>query len=197
MTLAVHQPVEKGGQAAFTRMVTLATVLLLLLTATAAVTDLVYHKIYNWTTYPGILAALLVNSFERGWDEGSPGLEESLKGLALCGGLMLVSYVLFNVGGGDVKLMAMLGAFLGVEKGLEALLWTFVLGAAAGLATLIWRVGFFRLAAGTVRHVLLSLRLVKWLPLSDEERKQLAPPLYLAPSAVIAVVIVCFNLQSV
>ncbi|MGE5192083.1 MAG: prepilin peptidase [Deltaproteobacteria bacterium] len=179
--------------------ITLSTVLLLLLTATAAVTDVVYHKIYNWTTYPGIILALVVNFLQNGWDEGTtggPGLEDSLKGFALCGGLMLVSYVLFNVGGGDVKLMAMLGAFLGLEQGLEALLWTFVLGAAAGLAVLIWRVGLFRLVVGVVRHVLWSLRLVSWLPLSEAERAQLRPPLYLAPSAAIAVVIVSFKLLS-
>jgi len=173
---------------------TLSAALLVLLTAIAAVTDVVYHKIYNWTTYPGIIAALVVNTLENGWNDGYPGLEDSLKGLALCGGLMLVSFVLFGVGGGDVKLMAMLGAFLGLEKGVDALLWTFVLGAAAGLAVLIWRVGLWRLVTGTVRHVLWSLRLASWLPLSEAERRQLQPPLYLAPAAVIAVVIVCFDL---
>ena len=172
-----------------------STVLLLLLTATAAVTDLVYHKIYNWTTYPGIVAALIANFFENGWNDGYPGLEDSLKGFALCGGLMLVSFVLFGgIGGGDVKLMAMLGAFLGFEKGLDAFLWTFVLGAAAAIVVLIWRVGLFRLIAGSVRHVLWSLKLVSWLPLSESERKQLQPPLYLALSAAIAVVIVSFDL---
>ncbi len=175
-------------------VITLSTVLLLALTATAAVTDCVYHKIFNWTTYPGILAAFVVNFLDNGWDDEIPGLADSLKGFALCGGMMLVSYVLFNIGGGDVKLLAMLGAFLGLEKGVEALMWTFVLGAAAGLAVLIWRVGVVRLVAGSVRHVLLSLRLVSWLPLSETERQALRPPLYLAPAAAVAVVIVCFDL---
>ena len=178
-------------------MVTLSTVFLLLLTATAAVTDLRVHKIYNWTTYPGILLGLAVSLYESGWDDGlpgHPGLRDSLIGFAACGGLMLVSYVFFNVGGGDVKLISMIGAFLGLEKGVEVVLWTFVLGGAAGLALLIWRVGLLRLVAGTIRHVLWSLRLVSWLPLSEAERKQLQPSLYLAPSAVIAVVIVCFDL---
>src|SRR6478609_9232265 len=137
---------------------TASAALLVILTATAAVTDVVYHRIYNWITYPGIVLALAVNCLDNGWNDGYPGLEDSLKGFALCGGLMLVSFVLFRVGGGDVKLMAMLGAFLGLERGLDALLWTFVLGAAAGLAVLIWRVGLIRLVAGSVRHVLLSLR---------------------------------------
>ena len=175
--------------------ITLSTVLLLLLTATAAVTDVVNHKIYNWTTYPGIILALLVNYLERGWDTGDPGLADGLKGFAMCGGLLLAAFALnFEVGGGDVKLMAMIGAFLGLEKGIEALLWTFVLGGAAGVAVLIWRVGLFRLVSGTVRHLLWSLRLGNWLPLAEEERRQLQPPLFLAPSAAIGVAIVSFDL---
>jgi len=178
-------------------MITLSTVFLLLLTATAAVTDLRVHKIYNWTTYPGIVVAFIVNLYENGWDDGlpgHPGLKDSLLGFAACGGILLMSYVFFSVGGGDVKLIAMVGAFLGLEKGVEAVLWTFVLGFAMGVSMLIWRVGLIRLIVGTVRHVLWSLRLVSWLPLSAEERRQLQPALYLAPSAVVAVVIVCFDL---
>jgi prepilin peptidase CpaA len=176
--------------------ITLSTVLLILWTATAAVTDLVYHKIYNWTAYSGIVAGLAVNFLENGWNDGYPGLEDSLKGFALCGGLLLVSFVLFGgrIGGGDVKLMAMLGAFLGFERGFDALLWTFVLGFALGICVLIWRVGFIRLVVGSVRHVLWSLRLASWLPLSEAERKQLEPSLKLAPAAVVAVVIVTFDL---
>jgi prepilin peptidase CpaA len=108
---------------------------------------------------------------------------------------MLVSYVLFHVGGGDVKLLAMIGAFLGVEEGIEALLWTFVLGGIAGLALLIWRVGFVKLLTGTCRHLLWSLKIGDWLPLTEEERRDLQRPLYLAPAAVVAVVIVVFDLM--
>ncbi|MBI3860710.1 MAG: prepilin peptidase [Planctomycetia bacterium] len=175
-------------------MVDLPTALLLLFTATAAVTDFRKHKIYNWTTYPGILLAFVVHYVRNGWNDEYPGLEDSLKGFAVCGGLMLVCFVFFGIGGGDVKLIAMMGAFLGLERGIEALLWTFVLGGALGLATLIWRVGLWRLVSGAVRHVLWSLRLVSWLPLTVDERKQLQPPLFLAPSALAAVVIVCFRL---
>lgn len=171
----------------------ISTFLLLTLTTIVAATDLATHKIYNWSTYSGIVLGLAVNGFERGW-EGPRGLEDSLKGFALCGGLMLVSYVLFSVGGGDVKLLAMVGAFLGVEQGLQALLWTFVLGGIAGLALLIWRVGLVRLVSGTCRQILWSLRIGNWLPLSEEERKDLQRPLYLAPAAVAAVVLVVFDL---
>ncbi|HEY3966908.1 MAG TPA: A24 family peptidase [Planctomycetaceae bacterium] len=181
-------------------MLDLPTVLLLLsFTATAAVTDFRNHKIYNWTTYPGILVAFgvrVVNDvLAGGWNGEYLGLEDGLKGFAVCGGLMLACFVFFGIGGGDVKLLAMMGAFLGMDRGIEALLWTFVLGGAAGLMILIWRVGLWRLISRTVRHVLWSLRLANWLPLSDDERQQLQPPLFLAPSALVAAVIVCFGLS--
>ena len=178
------------------------TGLLLALSLTAAMTDLRSHKVFNWNTYPGILLGLALNALSEVLPLdaaqqarlGCVGLEESLKGFAACGGLMLACFVLFNVGGGDVKLMAMLGAFLGFEQGLLALLWTFVLGGAVGLAVLIWRVGFVRLVGGSLRHVLWTLRLGSWLPLTGDERAQLQPALYLAPMAVLAVVIVRFSL---
>lgn len=171
----------------------ISTWLLLALTVSVTVTDLVTHRIPNWITYSGIVLALVVNGFEQGWD-GPRGIEDSLKGLALCGGLMVVSYVLFNVGGGDVKLLAMMGAFLGIEQGVEALLWTFVLGGMAGVAMLIWRVGFVHLVSATIRQLLWSLKIGNWLPLTEEERKNLQRPLYLAPAAVGGVIIVVFDL---
>jgi prepilin peptidase CpaA len=177
------------------------TMLLIALTLVAATTDLLWHKIYNANVYTGILLGLGLNaacSWRLGenstpaW-EGCVGLEESLKGFAAIAGLMLACFVLFDLGGGDVKLMAMLGAFLGFERGIEALLWTFVLGGIVGLSVLIWRVGLWRLLGGVVRQVFWTLRLGNWLPLSDEERRRLQPPLYLAPMSVVAIAIVSWD----
>jgi prepilin peptidase CpaA len=183
-----------------------AEVLLLGLLAVATATDLKWHRIYNWTTYPGILAALGMNALGarllRGGllgeatlrHLGCVGLGESALGFLICGGVMLVCYVLLQVGGGDVKLIAMLGAFLGVEQGVTAMLWTFVLGACLGLIVLVWRVGPLRLVASVGRHLLWMLRLGRFQPLTPEERAALQPPLFLAPSALAAAVIVEFNL---
>lgn len=181
------------------------TPLVLGLVLVAAVTDVRRHRIYNRTTYPGILAALGLNALGelaawRGVDAsllerlGWIGLGASLMGLALIGFLMLVCFVLFKVGGGDVKLMAMAGAFLGPERGLEVLLWTFVLGAALALVVLVWRVGVWRLIMRVLRQALYCIRLGAWVRLTPDERVQLQAPLLLAPSAVAAVVIVQFSL---
>jgi prepilin peptidase CpaA len=178
------------------------TILLLALTAIAVGTDIRRHKIYNWTTYPGILAAFALNacgdlllrldyvSESRLESLGWISLWQSAGGFLLCGLLMLACFVFFRIGGGDVKLMAMLGAFLGPYQGLESLLWTFILGGCAGAILLIWRVGAWRLIARVFRQIVWSLRIFGWSPLSDEERVELQSPLFLAPSALAAVIVV-------
>ncbi|MEE9603711.1 MAG: A24 family peptidase [Thermoguttaceae bacterium] len=169
----------------------LTTMLLLVAVSVATATDLLRHRIYNWTTYPGILAALAITA--AGVDDIT--LSESLTGLVACGLVMLVCFVMFKIGGGDVKLIAMIGTFLGPEQGIIAMLWTFVLGGCVGLIVLIWRVGALRLIGRTCRQVLYTLRLGRWSPLSDEEKAVLQPPLFLAPCALAAVVIVRFALM--
>lgn len=180
----------------------ISTGLLLTLVLIASVTDVRSRMIYNWTTYPGIAAALAINLATAvlsadavarwEWLVGWVGWAESLKGLAACGGLMLVCFVFFGIGGGDVKLMAMVGAFLGLEQGLEVLLWTFILGACLGLSVLIWRVGALTLLD---RALTQFLALVRWgtPALSDEDRKQLDTKLFLAPGALVAALIVRFG----
>jgi len=182
------------------------TILLLGLMALATATDFARHKIYNWTTYPGILVALGFHGFGslllasgvftasqlQPW--GWMPFAESLIGFFACGFLMLACFVFFRIGGGDVKLMAMLGAFLGFEEGIMALLWTFVLGGCVGVIVLICRVGAGRLIVRVLRQLLWTLRLGRWSPLSEEERAQLQTPLFLAPSALAAVVIVRLGL---
>jgi len=162
--------------------------LLLAFVFVAAVTDIARHKIYNWNTYTGIVVGLIAHLVVGGW----PGLEESIVGFVVCGLLMLVCFVLFNIGGGDVKLIAMMGAFLGLEKGIEATLWTFVLGGIVGVACWIWQVGFLNLAKQTLQHLILIVKAKGMIPLSEEEQKPLRRQLFLAPAGFAAVCVVLF-----
>jgi prepilin peptidase CpaA len=118
-----------------------------------------------------------------------------LLGLLACGLVMLVCFVFFRVGGGDVKLLAMVGAFLGPYRGLEALLWTFVLGGAVGLIVLIWRVGFWTLLRRAFQQLMWYLKFAGWVGWTEEERRQLQAPLFLAPSALAGVLIVRFSVM--
>ncbi len=169
----------------------IATVLLLCLLLAAVATDVTRHKIYNWNTYPGIIAGFVVNV--RGWGtlgSGWEALQQSLAGFAACGFILLVCFVLFNVGGGDVKLIAMMGAFLGTRQGIEAMLWTFVLGAVLAAAILIWQIGLLHIISKSSQHLLFVLRAKSWVPLTTDERVPLKRGLFLAPSGFAAVCIV-------
>ena len=186
-------------------MVAVGVLLALLLAA--SISDLRAHIIYNWIVYPGILVAFALNGLGAGvlyWEVLTPealeriwgfiGLGQSLAGFLLCGLIMVVCYVFFHIGGGDVKLIAMVGAFLGPYEGLEVLLWTFVLGAAAGLMMLLWRYGPLRILRRLWGQVVSTISLRRWVPLEEQERSELQTRLYLAPSALLAVVIVYWDL---
>jgi len=187
----------------------ISRILLLTLLAVAAATDFWRHKIYNGNTYSGILAAWIFNAAGSLWlwsvggDReamvklarlGWIGIADSMVGFLVCGAVVLVCYLLFKVGGGDVKLIAMMGAVLGMEQGIMAMLWTFVIAACVGLIVLVWRVGPGGLLAFAARQCLWILRLARPSPLTAEERAKLQPPLFLAPSALAAAVIVQFGL---
>ncbi|HZZ73400.1 MAG TPA: A24 family peptidase [Pirellulales bacterium] len=173
--------------------------LLLVLVSIAGYTDVRRRLIYNWTTYPGIIAAFVLNAvpevvtadahFLRS-TLGCIGLEDCAQGFALCGGLMVAGFILFGIGGGDVKLLAMVGAFLGVEQGLEVLLWTFVLGGIWGAVLLIWRVGAWRLVQRVFQW---SWSYVRWTTIPEltaEERRLFRSDLFLAPFMGIAILLV-------
>lgn len=185
------------------------TLVLVGLLVVSAFTDIRQHKIYNWTTYSGIIIALatsgvatwlgvdVINGSQTQVDTfGVSNWSDSLLGLLACGAMMVVCYVFFpgGVGGGDVKLVAMIGAFLGVMSGLEAMLWTFVLGGCAALISLVWRFGVWTLINRSVRVAWYRVRLGSTFELTEQDREPLKTELFLAPSALAGVLIVRFQL---
>ena len=162
-------------------VVILATLIVLLLVAT--VTDIRNQIVYNWNTYPGILLGFVLRYIEGDF-------EDSAKGFFVCGGLMLICFVLFGLGGGDLKLIAMMGAFLGFERGVEALLWTLVLGGILGGVVLVWQIGFVNLVDQWRRQLGRMWRARGWVKLDDESRQPLKQPLSLAPAGLLAALIV-------
>jgi prepilin peptidase CpaA len=76
----------------------------------AGVTDLWKFKVHNLLTLPLLLSGLLYHA----WVGGLPGLGASAVG-ALFGFLILfLFYLMGGIGGGDVKLLAAVGAWLGL-----------------------------------------------------------------------------------
>jgi leader peptidase (prepilin peptidase)/N-methyltransferase len=102
------------------------------------VIDLQHRILPNRITIPGIVAGFVFSLFAE------PGWISSLLGIALGGGLLLaVSEVYYRVrheeglGMGDVKMLAMIGAFLGWKLVLLTLLLSSFLGSLVGVAILI------------------------------------------------------------
>lgn len=97
----------------------------------AAVVDMRSRRIPNLITFPAMAVLLALH----GAFSGLPGLTESA--LGLCGGFIvfLIPHAFKVLGAGDVKLMAMVGAGLGSQALLTAVLFTSVAG---GLQVFLW-----------------------------------------------------------
>ena len=80
--------------------------------AVGAAWDVRGGRIPNLLTYSGLLSALIVRSLLVGW----PGLKSGLIGLVAAGGVFYILFLVGGMGGGDVKLMAAVGAWAGTNE---------------------------------------------------------------------------------
>jgi prepilin peptidase CpaA len=100
----------------------------------AAVSDMRTRRIPNALTASGLLLALTLKL-----PVGSGALMEGLLGAALAFAVMLPLFAVRGVGGGDVKLLIMVGAFLGPNGFLVALAATALAGGVLSLAVVMRR----------------------------------------------------------
>jgi prepilin peptidase CpaA len=96
-------------------------------------TDMRSRRIPNWLVLPFMAAAVAVSAWQNGWH----GVAQSLEGLALGMVLFGVLFVMGGMGMGDVKLAAAVGAWIGPEQLLLALVLTGLIG---GLMALGWAI---------------------------------------------------------
>ena len=94
------------------------TILLLTVLAVAAATDLFEHRIPNLLTAPALATGLLIHTLT----EGHAGMMVALTGMVVGLAALLPFYLLRGMGAGDVKLMAVVGSFLGPLGALHAAL---------------------------------------------------------------------------
>ncbi len=113
--------------------VNLPTMILLVV---SAIVDFQRRLIPDWLTLPGLAWALVASAF-LGW----PRLSDALLGVILCGGALLIFALMTrgSIGGGDVKLMAMIGASLGWQWGFAVLFFAQATAAAVAVCLLITR----------------------------------------------------------
>ena len=114
--------------------------------------DFRQRRVPNWLTLSGVAVGIGLNSFLF----ETAGLWLSLKGLGLALLIYIPLYLLRGVGGGDVKLMAAVGAIAGPANWLAIMLITSLFGgiAAIGLIAIKHR---FRRTLANIWVILTSL----------------------------------------
>ncbi|WP_426454044.1 A24 family peptidase [Paenibacillus sp. S-38] len=126
---------------------------LLAILVVCVVTDIRSRKIYNKVIGPGLLAALVLQAAEGGWG----GILAAGAGFAAGLGILLIPYLLGGMGAGDVKLLALVGAFKGAAFVGMAAVYMALVGGAMALFVLLLRPGWkervrsLYLAVGSVR----------------------------------------------
>lgn len=133
--------------------------------------DLEHHLLPDVITLPGIAAGLLAATLFP------PGLRDALIGVVAGGGVLwLIGEVYFRIagqegmGGGDVKMLAMIGAFLGWKLVLVTLVLSSVAGSVIGILVIALRRGDMKyalpygtfLALGSLAASLAGDRLIAW-----------------------------------
>jgi prepilin peptidase CpaA len=121
--------------------------LLVAVAGVAAIWDLRFRRIPNWLVLPALLLGFLLNGFLY----SGAGLGRAAAGFGLALLIYLPLYTLRGMGGGDVKLMAALGAIAGWRYWLAIFILTGILGgvlaivltlARGRLRKTLWNVGY-------------------------------------------------------
>lgn len=109
--------------------------LLLALLVPAAVMDFARHRIPNYLTYPGLIAGLGLAVAAGGWGM----LGNHVVGTLAAGVPLFLMFLGGSLGGGDVKLMAAVGAITGFPVAVNALLASIMVGGLCAALILIWQ----------------------------------------------------------
>ena len=101
----------------------------------AAFCDLRSRNIPNWLTLGGVVAGLAVHLYLSGWS----GLQFSASGLGLAALVFLPMFMMRWLGGGDVKLMAGVGALTGATNLIVIFIFDAMLGGVVALIAVLTR----------------------------------------------------------
>lgn len=145
----------------------------------AAVIDGKTLRVPNWLNFPFIISGWAYGLIAG----GLPGLGYSLVGTVVGMMLLLVLRNLGGMGAGDVKLLAGVGAWLGVKTTLYAFASTSIVGGVMALAMIAWTGNWFKHYAmfRKIAEEWLQIRRPSTLAAIARERK---PRMLLLPYAI-------------
>lgn len=168
---------------------------LVLTLAISSYTDFRWRKILNWTTYPAVLWILGLSllatlrmpadpvvSPHQGFEPWAYlGFSESLMGAGIAFLIMFGIYRLAGGGAGDVKLAVVIGAVLGSELGVLALVYSYVIAATFSILNLVWKSGPTTFFGTVTRNVASSVLPDVIAQPSTEQQANLRRHIALAP----------------
>jgi Flp pilus assembly protein protease CpaA len=179
----------------------------------SAITDFNYNRIYNWATYSAFVWAIAINivaTASARFDEITPpstesanviglhslggiGIGRCFAGAAVCFIITLFAYDLSARGAADVKLAAVIGAFLGFYGGVFAIAYSYIIAAIFIIAWSTWKNGPFALAKAGFRKVGGLFGRFWPFPLTAEDQKLLTTHIPLGPSFAIGTLLVALQ----
>jgi Flp pilus assembly protein protease CpaA len=196
---------------------TLSGLVLLSVLTVCAITDARGRRIYNWVTYTAFLWALVINGLASIWHTGSPettsqslsamtdgpaflgavGIGQSLGGAALCFIITLAGYHMSGRGAGDVKLATVIGALLGVNHGVFAVAYSYIVAAVAIILWSVWTIGPLAVAKAFVRTIGTWLGPLWPFPPTASDAEFMLRPIPLGPFFAIGTLLVVLELVPV
>ncbi|MBI5360173.1 MAG: prepilin peptidase [Planctomycetes bacterium] len=117
---------------------------LVILVGVCAYTDIKCRKIYNAATLPAVFCGLALNYLAGGINEGrTMNLYISLLGIVGGMGIFILPYLAGWFHGGDVKLMAAVGALVGWPYIMSVTFFIVLVGAAMAVIVMLWHNKFW------------------------------------------------------
>lgn len=157
-----------------------AIILLLIILLPAVVFDCRYHRIPNVISLSGWIIGPLLYAVS----DTLPGVSSSIYGFLLIFAFTLPLYIVGWMGAGDVKLMASVGAIVGIEHATTVFLAIVITGAVMGVVMLLYsklfRISFQRY--GAMLGSSLAFKRPIYMAPNEKEQKVVLP--YALPIAV-------------
>lgn len=196
------------------RFGTLSGLVLFATVITAAITDYNRQRIYNWTTYTAFLWAIAINvvaslaaygtgpfTFSLEPAEvvgpnflGGIGIGQCLAGAAVCFLGTMFGYDLSGGGAGDVKIAAVIGAFLGVCDGAFAIAYSYLVAAIVIIVWSTYKNGPLALIKAGLRKIGRFLGIMWFFQVTDDDQQLLMTPVPLGPYFAIGTLLVLSGL---